>query len=58
MEKQKEVDYSRRWRSLDALEPARQGSLKESEVAQETVEKEEGLTEGRSRTLCNQVSFS
>lgn len=58
MEEQKEVDYSRRWKGLGALEPARKGSLKESEVAQETTEKGEGLKERRSRTLCHLVSFS
>ena len=44
------MGFSRGGRSLDALEPARQWSLKESEVAQETAEKE-GTHETRSRTL-------
>lgn len=51
------MGFSRGGRSLDALEPARQESLKESEVAQETAEKE-GTHETRSRTLCHLVPFS
>lgn len=52
------MGFSMGGRSLDALEPARQGiCLKGSEVAQETAEKE-GTRETRSRTLCHLVPFS